>query len=211
MFYTTEEYNSFFKLIDNDFYLKFTKKQFPEGSKKYKNRKPPGQHGANLKKKKLTEYGVQVRETKKLRLFYGVSKKYLNTQYRKATGMKGNKIYNMVGILERRLSSFVYRCKFATSIEGAKQLVSHGHILVNGKKVDISSYMLKVGDVVSLKEGEMRENHHVLNSVSALERTIPAHLEVDRFSGKLIRIPTVYEGLYFCPINIPAVIEFLAK
>lgn len=181
------------------------------GSRKYKNHKPPGQHGANLKKKKLTEYGVQLRETKKLRLFYGVSKKYLSTQYKKVTSMRGNKVHNLVGNMERRLSSCVYRCKFAASIEGAKQLVSHGHILVNGKKVDISSYMVKVGDIISLKEGVIRENHHVLTAVSSQDRVVPAHLELDKFTAKFVRIPTTSEGLYFCSMNIPAVIEFLSK
>ena len=181
------------------------------GSRKYKNHKPPGQHGTSFKRKKLTEYGIQLRETKKLRLFYGVSKKYLNTQYKKVTNMKGNKVHNLIGVMERRLSSCVYRFKFSPSIEGAKQLVSHGHILVNGKKVDISSYMVSVGDVVSLKEGIVRENHHVLNAVSSQDRVIPVHLEVDKFSGKLVRIPTTSDGLYFCPMNIPAVIEFLSK
>lgn len=180
------------------------------GSSKYKNHKPPGQHGNSLRKKKLTEYGVQVRETKKLSTFYNVKHRSLKRKFEQVTKMKGNTMNNLIGALESLLSSCVLRAKFANSIYEAKQLVSHGHILVNGKKVDISSYIVKPGDVISLQEG-MRENHHVLTAISSNNKVIPPHIEGERFQAKFIRVPNYTEDLFFCPMNISAVIEFLSR
>ena len=116
----------------------------------------PGQHGGK-RGKKLSNYGVQLQEKQKVRFMYGVSEKQFEAIFKKAGKMKGVHGENFLKLLESRLDNLVYRLGFATTRRGARQLVNHGHITVNGKKVDIPSYRVKPGDVISLKEQSM--NH----------------------------------------------------
>lgn len=111
----------------------------------------PGQHGA--RKKKLTDYGEQLQAKQRLKTYYGnVSEKQLRKYYAEAIRRRGDTAEHLIGILESRLDNLVYKAKFVPTIFAARQFVNHGHILVNGKRVNIPSYMVKAGDVISIKE-----------------------------------------------------------
>ncbi|MFS8541361.1 MAG: 30S ribosomal protein S4, partial [Tissierellales bacterium] len=147
-------------------------KLYLKGDKCYTDKCPvarrnyaPGQHGQA--RKKLTEYGLQLREKQKVRRFYGIQESQMRKYFEMADKMKGITGENLLKILELRFDNVVYRMGFASSRAEARQLVRHGHFLVNGKKVDIPSYLMKVGDVVEIKEKsrssvkfkELIENH----------------------------------------------------
>jgi small subunit ribosomal protein S4 len=149
---------------------------------------PPGQHGPN-QRKKLSGYGVQLQEKQKLRHMYGLSEKQFRNLFDKATKMKGIAGENFLILLESRLDNLVYRLGLANSRAGARQLVAHGHVTVNGRKVDIPSYTVSVGDVIGLRERsrglksikEAREGrHHLPNYLEFNEQTM---------EGKYIRLP----------------------
>ncbi|QAY65489.1 30S ribosomal protein S4 [Paenibacillus protaetiae] len=149
---------------------------------------PPGQHGPN-QRRKLSGYGVQLQEKQKLRLMYGLGEKQFRNLFDKATKLKGISGENFMILLESRLDNLVFRLGLANSRAGARQLVSHGHVTVNGKKVDIASYTVSVGDVIGLRERsrglksikEAREGLHHL----------PNYLEFNDTSmeGKFVRLP----------------------
>ncbi|MFC4100963.1 30S ribosomal protein S4 [Paenibacillus xanthanilyticus] len=156
--------------------------------KELKRAFPPGQHGPN-QRKKLSGYGVQLMEKQKLRHMYGVNEKPFRNLFDKAAKMKGKSGENFMVLLESRLDNLVYRLGFAGSRAGARQLVSHGHVTVNGKKVDIASYSVAVGDVIGL-----RERSRALKSVKeALEARnfLPNYLEFNdaAVEGKYVRLP----------------------
>ena len=148
----------------------------------------PGQHGQ--KRAKLSEYGTQLREKQKTRLFYGVGEKQFRGYFEAASNKKGITGENLLQILESRLDNVVYRMGFGVSRPQARQLVTHGNIEVNGKKVDIASYQVKAGDVVAIRE--IRKDNPVVkeNLENNAVRPIPEWLEVDRekMSGKVIRL-----------------------
>ena len=126
----------------------------------------PGQHGNDKKRGKASEYKMQLMEKQKVRLMYGVNEKQFRITFDQAGKMKGVHGENLLFLLESRLDNIVYRAGFATTRRGARQLVNHGHVTVNGKKVDIPSYRVKINDVVSLKEDD--KNLKVINE--SLER-----------------------------------------
>ena len=149
---------------------------------------PPGQHGAN-QRRKISNYGMQLLEKQKLRHMYGLGEKQFRTLFNKAQKLPGIAGENFMILLESRLDNLVYRLGFANSRAGARQLVSHGHVTVNGKKVDIASYRLELGDVIGL-----RERSRGLSSIKeALENRnhVPAYLEFNdtALEGKFIRLP----------------------
>lgn len=149
---------------------------------------PPGQHGPNSRRK-ISGYGLQLMEKQKLRHMYGMSEKQFHNLYVKATKMKGIAGENFMVLLESRLDNLVYRLGFANSRAGARQLVAHGHITVNGKKVDIASYAVSVGDVIGL-----RERSRGMKSVKeAIESRVhlPGYLEFNdqAVEGKYVRLP----------------------
>lgn len=148
----------------------------------------PGQHGQ--KRAKLSEYGTQLREKQKTRSFYGVGEKQFRGYFEAASNKKGITGENLLQILESRLDNVVYRMGFGVSRPQARQLVTHGNIEVNGKKVDIASYQVKAGDVVAIRE--IRKDNPVVkeNLENNAVRPIPEWLEVDRekMSGKVIRL-----------------------
>lgn len=125
----------------------------------------PGQHGAS--RKKVSDYGMQLAEKQKVRFMYGLNEKQLKKVFAEAGKMKGVHGENFLKLLESRLDNLVYRLGFATTRKGARQLVNHGHITVNSKKVDIPSYRVKPGDVIGIKEGSA--NHPAIKA--ALEAT----------------------------------------
>ena len=148
----------------------------------------PGDHGQ--KKAKLSEYGTQLREKQKTRSFYGVGEKQFRGYFEMASNKKGITGDNLLQILESRLDNVVYRLGFGVSRPQARQLVTHGNIEVNGKKVDIASYLVKAGDVISIRE--VRKDNPVVkeNMEANSVRPLPEWLEVDRekMSGKVIRL-----------------------
>ncbi|MBW4840267.1 MAG: 30S ribosomal protein S4 [Paenibacillaceae bacterium] len=149
---------------------------------------PPGQHGAN-QRRKISNYGAQLLEKQKLRHMYGLGEKQFRTLFEKAQKMPGIAGETFMFLLESRLDNLVYRLGFANSRAGARQLVAHGHVTVNGKKVDIASYRVNLGDVISL-----RERSRGLSSVKeALENRshLPAYLEFNdtALEGRYIRLP----------------------
>ncbi|AEF16418.1 MULTISPECIES: 30S ribosomal protein S4 [Thermoanaerobacterium] len=170
-------------------------KLFLKGDKCYTEKCPfarrpyaPGQHGQN--KKKLTNYGTQLREKQKLRRYYGVLERQFERYFEEAERMKGITGDNLLQLLERRLDNVVYRLSIASSRAQARQFVSHGHILVNGKKVDIPSYLVKAGDVVSVKDSS-KSLDVIKNNVEA-STNIPDWLDFNRDSleGKVLSLPT---------------------
>ena len=148
----------------------------------------PGQHGQ--KRAKLSEYGTQLREKQKTKSYYGVGEKQFRGYFEMASNKKGITGDNLLQILESRLDNVVYRLGFGVSRPQARQLVTHGNIEVNGKKVDIASYLVKAGDVISIRE--VRKDNPVVkeNMEANSVRPLPEWLEVDRekMSGKVIRL-----------------------
>ena len=148
----------------------------------------PGQHGQ--RRKKLSEYGTQLREKQKTKSFYGVQEKQFRKYFEMASVTKGVKGERLLQILESRLDNVVYRLGFGMSRAQARQLVNHGHFEVNGKKVDIPSYLVKPGDVIAVRE--IRKDNKTIkeNVENNSARPIPAWLEKDneKLSGKVIRL-----------------------
>lgn len=171
---------------------------------------PPGQHGA--KRKKKSDYGVQLDERQKLKAMYGMlSQKQLVNSYQKALERKGHTATLFIEQLECRLDNVVYRLRFAATIFGAQQLVSHGHIQVNGKKVDRRSFIVKPGMVVSVRPNS-RQMKPILAAQENISREIPAYLslEEDKFSGQLVAAPQLDQVPFAVPVNIPLVCEFIS-
>ena len=146
------------------------------GKELRKKPQAPGIHGTS--RKKLSEYGVQLQEKQKVRFLYGLSEKQFRKTFETAGKMQGIHGYNFLLLLESRLDNLVYRAGFAKTRKAARQLVNHGHILVNGKKVDIPSYRVKVGNVVSVKEASL--NHPVIVECTSMDIKVPAFLNVDK-------------------------------
>jgi small subunit ribosomal protein S4 len=149
---------------------------------------PPGQHG-QTRRRGLSEYGIQLREKQKVRRIYGLMEKQFRKYFDQASRMKGEVGSVFLSLLERRLDNVVYRLGFASSRNLARQLVNHGHFLVNGKKIDIPSYSVKEGDVISIKNKKM-------SAFSELENTLknyqfPAWLLMDlkKMEGKMLSVP----------------------
>jgi len=165
----------------------------------------PGQHG-NDRKKKSSEYGVQLQEKQKVRFMYGLTEKQFHKVFDKAQKMQGIAGENLLVLLESRLDNLVYRLGMANTRRGARQVVNHGHILVNGKKVDIPSYRVKPGDVISVKENSL--NHPAILAALEGKATVPAYLEFDakKLTGKYVRLPERSE--LNSEINEQLIVEF---
>ena len=171
---------------------------------------PPGVHGS--KRKKKSDYGIQLEEKQKLKAVYGMlTHKQLLGVYRLALKSPGNTAHNLLALLECRLDNIVYRLRFANSIFAAQQLVSHGHVQVNGKKVDIRSFSVKPGMVISLKE-KTKNNINVKIAQEQNRLDVPEYLSLDteKLSGKLEVTPEVDQIPLSIIINVPLVCEFLA-
>lgn len=170
---------------------------------------PPGQHGQN--RGKLSDYGLQLREKQKIKRMYGLMEKQFKTYFKEADRQKGVTGTNFLVLLERRLDNTVYRLGFANSRDQARQLVRHNHFLVNGKKVNIPSYLLRPGDKVTVRE----ERRNVLVINEALEavprRGVPAWLDLDKanYEGTFKTLPTREE--MNLPVQEQLVVEFYSK
>ncbi len=140
---------------------------------------PPGQHGKDVKRGKLTGYGEQLREKQKVKRIYGMLEGQFRNYFERASRQRGIVGENLLVLLERRLDNVVYRIGFATSRAQARQLVNHGHIRVNGKKIDIPSFQVRIGDVISVKEGSAKNPHILQSFETAVGRGRPGWLEVE--------------------------------
>jgi small subunit ribosomal protein S4 len=172
----------------------------------------PGQHGQR-RKGKLSDYGVQLRAKQKLKGYYGdISEKQFRAVYQEAIRLKGDSGANLVGLLERRLDAVVYRAKFVPTVFAARQFVNHGHIKVNGRRVNIPSYKVKVGDVIEVKEAS-KQLALVLEAVALAERDVPDYIEADhgKLTAKMTRIPAPAEVPYPVMMEPHLVVEFYSR
>jgi small subunit ribosomal protein S4 len=172
----------------------------------------PGQHGQR-RKGKLSDYGVQLRAKQKLRGYYGnVSERQFRGIYAEARRLKGDTGAHMIGLLERRLDALVYRAKFVPTVFAARQFVSHGHISVNGRRVTVPSYRLKLNDVVEVRE-KAKQLALVLEATGLAERDVPDYIEVDhgKLTAKLTRIPTLTEVPYPVQMEPHLVVEYYSR
>ena len=173
---------------------------------------PPGQHG-KTKKGKLSDYGTQLEAKQKMKFYYGnINERQFRNVYRKAIQKKGNTTENLVGFLERRLDTVAYRAKFATTVFSARQLINHGHIKINGKKVNIPSYLVKAEDTIEIKD----KSKDIVTIVGALvnkEREVPDYIQVDEKNKKaaLTRIPKFSEVPYPVIMEPNLVIEYYSR
>jgi small subunit ribosomal protein S4 len=170
---------------------------------------PAGQHGPNLKDRRQSEYGEQLLAKQVIRRYYNMLEKQFSNSFEKAQRMSGNTSLNFLRLLEMRLATAVWRLGYAKSIFQARQMVSHCHITVNGKVVNIPSFQLKVGDVISVRDREQsrkmaRENHYE-------GAAVPAYMESDvpGFNGKLIALPEREDFPKF--FQEQQVVEFYAR
>lgn len=170
----------------------------------------PGDHG-QLHKKQRSDYGIQLREKQKLKRMYGLLEKQFREYFEKADKQKGITGTNLLVLLERRMDNMVFRMGFANSRIEARQLVSHGHFLVNGKPVNIPSYLLKSGDEVSVKEGSRKVNR-ILGAIETVARRgVPHWLDVDKDNFKAsVKMLPVREDLTM-PVQEQLIVELYSK
>jgi len=164
-----------------------------------------------VRRGKMSEYGIQLQEKQKLRFIYGVLEKQFRRYYDMATKQSGVTGEVLLQLLESRLDNVLYRMNFAKTRNEAKQLISHGHITVNGKKVDIPSYLVKVGDSISVKEGSRSKSGIKVILTKNPEKTIPSWLEVDRdnFVGKVTAVAARSDIDY--QVKEQLVVEYYSK
>lgn len=171
----------------------------------------PGQHGQHHGKP--TDYGVQLRAKQKLKGYYGnVSERQLRRYYAEAIRRKGDTSENLIGLLESRLDAVVYRMKFVPTVFAARQFVNHGHILVNGKRVNIPSYLVKVGDTIEVRQ-KSKEMPMVIEAMASQERGIPDYVQVDeqKMSGTFVRVPALADVPYASQMEPNLVVEFYSR
>ncbi len=170
----------------------------------------PGQHGQR-RKGKLSDFGIQLRAKQKLKGYYGdVTEKQFRKVYAEAVRMKGNTAENLIGLLEQRLDMVVYRAKFAPTIWAARQIVNHGHIMLNGRRTNIGSARVKAGDVVEVAP-KAREMALILEAQGLAERDAPEYVQVDGFKATYVRVPTLDEVPYPVKMEPNLVVEFYSR
>jgi small subunit ribosomal protein S4 len=172
----------------------------------------PGQHGQR-RKGKLSDYGLQLRAKQKLKGYYGsITEKAFRRLYDEASRRKGDTGENLIGLLEGRLDAIVYRAKFVPTVFAARQFVSHGHVLVNGQRVNIPSYQVKVGDKIEVRE-RSKQLTVVLEAVQLAERDVPDYVEVDhnKMVATYARVPTLSDVPYPVQMEPNLVVEFYSR
>ena len=173
----------------------------------------PGQHGAMGQRRKLSDYGNQLFAKQKLRFYYGdITEKQFRKIYDKASRIKGDTSEILIELLERRLDAIVYRMKFVPTIFAARQLVNHGHVKVNNKRVNIPSYTVKDGDEISIKE-QSKQINLIQEAIVSQEREIPEYLEVDTkdLKGRFLRAPLMHDVPYPVTMEPNLVIEYYSR
>ena len=174
--------------------------------------RPPGQHGEAAGRKKYSDFGTQLRAKQQLKGYYNMSERQFHKVYVEASRRKGDTSENLVGLLERRLDMVVFRANFAPTIFSARQLVSHKHILVNGKKVNIASYQVADGDVIEVKE-KTRQLALVIGATQSKEREVPGYISVDNdnFKATYLRQPQFTDIPYAAKMEPNLVVEFYSR
>jgi small subunit ribosomal protein S4 len=171
----------------------------------------PGQHGQ--RRRKPTDYGSQLMAKQKLKGYYGnIGEKQFHRYYEEAIRRRGDTSENLIGLLERRLDAVVYRLKFAPTPFASRQFINHGHIKVNGRRVNISSFLVKEGDVIQVKE-KSRDLVVVLEALDSKERDVPDYLSLDvgRRQGTFVRTPKLTDVPYPVQMEPNLVIEFYSR
>jgi small subunit ribosomal protein S4 len=172
----------------------------------------PGQHGER-RQGKLSDYGQQLRAKQKLKGYYAsISERQFSSIYKEATRLKGSTSEHLIGLLERRLDAVVYRAKFVPTVFAARQFVNHGHVKVNGRRVNIPSYRCRVGDVIEVAE-KARQLPLVLEGIKSAERDVPEYIEADhnKMSAKLVRIPALSDVPFPVQMEPNLVVEFYSR
>ena len=172
----------------------------------------PGQHGQR-RKQKLSDFGIQLRAKQKLKGYYGdLTEKQFRRIYGEAVRVNGDTGENLVGLLERRLDAVVYRSKFVQTVFAARQFVNHGHVTVNGKKVNIPSYRVKEGDVIEVRE-KSRQIALVIEALASAERDFAEYINVDasKMKAEFVRTPVLADVPYPVIMEPNLVVEYYAK
>ena len=172
----------------------------------------PGQHGQR-RKGKMSDFGIQLRAKQKLKGYYGdLTEKQFRRIYAEAERVKGDTSENLIGLLERRLDALVYRAKFVPTVFAARQFVNHGHVLVNGQRVNVPSYRLKEGDVVEVRD-KSKQLAVVLEAVGLAERDVPDYVDTDhsKMTATFVRTPGLSDVPYPVMMEPNLVVEYYAK
>jgi len=169
---------------------------------------PPGQHGVR-KRKKVSERGTQLREKQKLRFMFGITEKQLKKYFKKASLKKGNTALYLSQYLERRLDNIIYRLGFVPTRASARQLITHGHIIINKKKVTIPSYQVRVGEEIGFVNDKTTKIPYIENSLNNKDIILPSWLEKKAIVGKLIMEPT--QDIITKQINLRLIIEYYSR
>ena len=180
----------------------------PFNSRNYK----PGQHGKSSRGR-ISDYGTQLQAKQKLKFYYGnMNERQFRNVFRKALNQKGNTTENFIGLLERRLDTVIYRAKFAITVFAARQLINHGHVKVNGKKVNISSCLISGKDTIEIKD-KSKELVVIAGSLVSKEREIPDYIQLDEKNkiAKLIRVPKLAEVPYPAIMEPNLVVEYYSR
>lgn len=171
----------------------------------------PGQHGA--RRRKATDFGTQLMAKQRLKGYYGsIGERQFRRYYQEAVRRRGDTSENLIGLLEHRLDALIYRAKFVPTVFAARQFVNHGHITVNGKRVTIPSYALKLGDVVEIKE-RSRKLELVQSAIESSEREIPDYIDAAPEKGRAVlqRTPKLEDVPYAAQMEPNLVIEFYSR
>jgi small subunit ribosomal protein S4 len=171
----------------------------------------PGMHGA--RRGKPTDYGLQLKAKQKLKGYYGnIGERQFRRYYQEASRLRGDTGQNLIGLLERRLDAVIYRAKFVPTVFAARQFVSHKHVTVNGKVVNIASYLVKDGDVIEVKE-KSRQMPLYLTAVALTERDVPEYVQADHNAGKAVflRAPKLEDVPYPVQMEPHLVVEFYSR
>jgi small subunit ribosomal protein S4 len=172
----------------------------------------PGEHGQG-RRRKPSDFGSQLSAKQMLKGYYGnITEKQFRKVYDEAVRRRGDTSENLIGLLERRLDAVVYRMKFVPTVFSARQFVNHGHVRVNGKRVNIASYLVKEGDVIEVKE-KSRQMPLVLEAIESPERDVPDYVEVDHtaMKGTFVRTPQLADVPYPVQMEPSLVIEFYSR
>ena len=174
---------------------------------------PPGQYGQAGVKKKHSDYGIQLKAKQQLKAYYGnINERQFRNVYKKASMQKGDTSENLIGLLERRLDAVIYRSKLSTTIFAARQLINHGHVKVNGKKVNISSYQLKEEETIEVRD-KSKQLAFIDIALANKDREVPEYLQVDEKNKKVkfVRTPKFEEVPYPVVMEPNLVIEYYSR
>ena len=173
----------------------------------------PGQHGAQSQRRKLSDYGNQLFAKQKLKFYYGdLTERQFRNIFKKASNIRGDTSQILIELLERRLDATVYRMKFVPTIFSARQLVNHGHVKVNGKRVNIASFMVNEGDIIEVRD-KSKSLAIVIESMKSAERDVPGYITVDekKLTSTFVRTPEFAEVPYATQMDPNLVIEYYSR